>query len=137
MTGAAQHVAWQLRLGRSLLFNLGGEYYRVELRRLREVLPWAALDASDPVDASGWLGWVTVRGERLPVVDLNVLVHGEPTPRVLGSRILVLECQSRGVKKTVGALAGQVFAMALDENSGFAERFDPCDVLGSFLARMA
>jgi len=38
---------------------------------------------------------------------------------------------------TVGAIAGEVFAMAREENSTFAERFNPCDVLSSILSGLA
>jgi len=70
----------------------------------------------------------------VPVVDLNDLVMGTPTERRLGSRILLLDCATRGHTRTVGALAGEVFAMALEENSQFAEHFNPCDVLSSILS---
>jgi chemotaxis signal transduction protein len=123
-------------LGRSLLFALGGEYYRVELSRLKGVVAWADLEPSDS-DARGILGYLNLRGESIPVIDLNDLVHGEPTARLLGSRILLLECTSRGRTRTVGALAGEVFAMAREENSKFAERFNPCEVLSSILSGLA
>jgi chemotaxis signal transduction protein len=121
-------------IGRSLLFVLGGEYYRVELSRLKEVVAWAELEAAEE---RGVLGWLNLRGERVPVVDLNDLVHGTPTERLLGSRILILECASRGKMRTVGALAGEVFAMAREENLAYAERFNPCDVLSSILMGLA
>jgi chemotaxis-related protein WspB len=121
-------------LGRSLLFALGGEYYRVELSRLKGVVAWANLE---PSETRGILGYLNLRGESIPVVDLNDLVHGEPTARLLGSRILLLECTTRGRTRTVGAVAAEVFAMAREENSKFADRFDPCEVLSSILSGLA
>jgi hypothetical protein len=123
-------------LGRSLLFTIGTDYYRVELTHLKGVLPWAELT---PIENArhGLLGQLNLRGEAVPVVDLNEILHGEPTPRLLGSRILLVECTSRGKTVTIGALAGEVFAMAREENSAFAERFNPCDVLSSILAGLA
>ena len=115
---------------RSLLFALGGDYYRVELSRLKGVIAWAELK---PSETRGILGWLNLRGELVPVIDLNELVCGTPTPRLLGSRILLLECASRGRTRTVGALASEVFAMARDENARFAEHFNPCDILSSIL----
>jgi chemotaxis-related protein WspB len=131
MTPAAPSPSAQRH--RSLLFGLGDSYYRIELLRLKEVVPWVALD---PAEERGLLGWLTLRGERIPVVDLTQLVLGTPTEPRLGSRILILDCPSRGRQRTVGALAGQVFAMAQEENSAYAERFDPCDVLSSVLAAL-
>jgi len=121
----------QTRIGRSLLFSLGDGYYRIELSRLKAVVAWADLH---PSEDRGVLGWLNLRGEMVPVVDLNDLVMGTPTERRLGSRILLLDCATRGHTRTVGALAGEVFAMALEENSQFAEHFNPCDVLSSILS---
>jgi len=120
--------------GRSLLFALGDQYYRVELSRLKGVVAWAELS---PSENRGIAGWLNLRGEMVPVVDLNELVRGTPTERLLGSRILLLECVSRGKLRTVGALASEVFAMAREENSSFAEQFNPCDVLSSILLGLA
>jgi len=117
-------------IGRSLLFALGGEYYRVELARLKGVVAWAQLA---PSEHRGVDGWLNLRGEMIPIIDLSQLLYGTPTERRLGARILLLECSSRGQRKTVGAIASEVFAMARDENSSFAEHFDPCEVLSSIL----
>jgi chemotaxis signal transduction protein len=118
----------------SLLFALGEDYYRVELSRLKGVVAWAELQASEH---RGVLGWLNLRGELVPVVDLNDLVRGEPTLRTLGARILLLDCVSRGRSRTVGALASEVFAMASPEHLKFAEEFNPCDVLSSILLGLA
>jgi len=117
-------------IGRSLLFSLGDDYYRVELSRLKGVVAWAELQ---PTEDRGLLGWLNLRGELVPIVDLNEIIHGTPTPHLLGSRILLLECTSRGKPRTVGAVAGEVFAMAREENSQFAEHLNPCEVLSSIL----
>jgi len=127
---AAPTAPQATRLGRSLLFALGGQPYRVELWHLKGVVAWAKLE---PSENRGITGWLNLRGEMVPVVDLNELVHGTPTERLLGSRILLLECTSRGKLRTVGALASEVFAMASTENSRFAEQFNPCEVLSSIL----
>ena len=121
-------------LGRSLLFAIGGEYYRVQLSRLKGVVPWAELA---PSTERGLIGWLNLRGEMVPIIDLNQLLCGAPTERCLGSRILLLNCVSRGKSVTVGALAGEVYAMARDENSTFAEQFNPCEVLSSILSGLA
>ena len=117
-------------IGRSLLFSLGTDYYRVELSRLKGVVAWAELQ---PTEDRGLLGWLNLRGEMVPIVDLNEIIHGTPTERLLGSRILLLECTSRSKSRTVGAVAGEVFAMASEENSQFAEHLNPCEVLSSIL----
>ncbi len=125
-------------VGRSLLFGLGGTYYRIELMRLKGVFPWVALEAApDGTAKRGVVGYFNLRGEKIPVVDLNDVVHGEPTKHLLGSRILLLDCHSRGKTITVGAIAGEVFAMAREENSAFAERLNPCDVLSSIIMGLA
>jgi chemotaxis signal transduction protein len=131
---AAPATSTHSHIGRSLLFGLGDAYYRVELSHLKGVVAWAELQ---PSERHGVLGYLNLRGDLIPVIDLNDLVHGKPTPRNLGSRILLLECTSRGKAVTVGALAAEVFAMARDENSQFAEHFNPCEVLSSILAGLA
>lgn len=129
LAGAAQPAAGHAR--HSLLFGLGEGYCRIELARLKEVVAWASLEAAEE---RGVLGWLHLRGERIPVVDLNEIVLGTQTERCLGARIMILDCASRGRRRTVGVLASSVFAMAREENSQFAERFDPCEVLSAVLA---
>jgi len=131
-TKSASHV------GRSLLFGLGDAYYRVELVHVKGVYPWATLEeAPDGSVRRGVIGYLNLRGDKFPVVDLNEVVHGEPTKRLLGSRILLLDCVSRGKTVTIGAVAGEVFAMARDENSTFAERLNPCELLSSIVMGLA
>jgi chemotaxis signal transduction protein len=128
----------QSRVSRSLLFGLGDAYYRVELKHLKAVYPWARLeDVPEGGAKRGVVGFLNLRGEKIPVVDLNDVVHGEPTKPLLGSRILLLDCVSRGKTVTVGALASEVFAMARDENSTFAERLNPCELLSSIAMGLA
>jgi chemotaxis signal transduction protein len=131
MPTATPSTPQERHTNRSLLFGIGDAYYRVELSRLKGVFAWADLH---PSDHRGVLGLLNLRGDLIPVIDLNDIVHGKPTERRLGSRILLLECTSRGKPITIGALASEVFAMARDENSKFAEPLNPCDLLANILA---
>ena len=130
MIPAAQAVAAPRRT-QHLLFAVGDIRCSLELTRIGSVVPWAALA---PAEEDGVLGWLNLRGERIPVFDLQQQVLGDSTPRTLGSRILLVNCNGR----TVGALASEVFAIATDEDlaEGDVECLDPCEVLAALVARL-
>ena len=119
----------------SLMFMVGDMPCRIELTRLHRVAPWAALEPADDPDL---LGWLSLEWERIPVVDLAKLVLGQATPRQLGSRILVLPCTTAdGSTRLVGALAGEVFSLTRAEDEETTQRFDPCELMGALLQRLA
>jgi chemotaxis signal transduction protein len=120
----------------NLLFSLGGMPCRLELKRLRAVVPWATLQ---PSTAKGVLGNLDFRGEQLPVIDMELTLTGAAAQRSLGTRILVLDCKTKGGNtRTIGALVSEAFAITLDTRElAEVERFDPCDVLPSMLAGIA
>ena len=114
-----------------LLFAVGDIRCSLELTRIGSVVPWATLAAAEE---EGVLGWLNLRGERIPVFDLQQQVLGDATPCTLGSRILLVTCKGR----TIGALASEVFAIATEEDlaTGEVERLDPCEVLAALVGRL-
>ncbi len=114
-----------------LLFAVGDIRCYLELTAVGGVAPWVTLA---PAEEDGLLGWLNYHGERVPVVDMAQQILGEPTPRTLGARILLLECHGR----RVGALVSEAFAIGTDEDvaSSEMERLDPCEVLTGVLARL-
>ncbi len=130
--GGHTHVVVQTHHEASVLFTVGDEFCRIPLRRLHGIAPWAALEPSDDAEV---LGLLHLRGEIVPVVDLQQTVYGTPTPVEMGSRILLLMCaRPDGSSRLLGALASDVVAMARDDDE--AQLFDPCELLGSLLTRL-
>ena len=97
-----QEADWQ-----GLAFVLDGEELLAAMNELRELLPWP--EAVTPVPGThGWmLGLANVRGELLPVVDLQQFLGGDPT--VLDDRCRVLVIRNRG--NSTGLLVPAVIGM--------------------------
>ncbi len=97
-----REVDWQ-----GLAFEVGGEIFLAAMDELRELLPWPEAITPVPGTKPWMLGLANVRGELLPVVDLQQFLHGDPT--VIDSRCRVLVIRNRG--NSTGLLVPQVLGM--------------------------
>jgi chemotaxis signal transduction protein len=79
--------------------------WSVPLHRLHHLAGYATLTGT-PEDY--FLGWLAMRGEEVPVFDLNRVVCDQPTPEHFGSRIMVLKAAAESSMPYVGLLAGGV-----------------------------
>ena len=71
----------------ALRFALSSGVWSIPLHRLHHLAGYATL-AGEPEDY--FRGWLTMRGEQVPVFDLNLVVCDQPTPEHFGSRIMVV-----------------------------------------------
>ena len=97
-----REVDWQ-----GLAFMVGGETFLAAMDELRELLPWPEAITPVPGTKPWMLGLANVRGELLPVVDLQQFLYGEPT--AIDSRCRVLVIRNRG--NSTGLLVPQVLGM--------------------------
>jgi chemotaxis-related protein WspB len=86
-----------------LCFEVARQRFAVDCRGVEEVLPMLELRPLLP-DVRGVRGLASVRGAPLPVLDLGVLLAGEPCDDRLSTRVIVTII--RGVK--VGLVAERV-----------------------------
>jgi len=87
-------------------FVLGGAHLVIALSEVREILKDPPL--STVPGAKPWVkGIANVRGNLLPIMDMNGFISGAPTPLDKRSRVLVVE--SAGV--TSGLLVDEVLGM--------------------------
>ncbi len=91
------------RSGISLRFTLASGPASIPLHRLHHLAGYATLtgDADDY-----FLGWLSMRGEPVPVFDLNRVACDQPTPEHFGSRIMVVRAGTESPTPYVGLLAG-------------------------------
>jgi len=103
----------------SLRFTLASGPASIPLHRLHHLAGYATLtgDADDY-----FLGWLAMRGEPVPVFDLNRVVCDQPTPEHFGSRIMVLRAGAESPTPYVGLLAGGITDTIAD--SATAEPLD-------------
>ncbi|WP_279478772.1 chemotaxis protein CheW [Aureimonas sp. SK2] len=103
--GAEEEAAREI-----LTFRLGDETFGIRVAHVREVLdykPIARISNAPPL----LLGMIDVRGSGVPVVDLKAKLRmrsfgdGEPTT---DSRIVVLDFEAGGVRRTVAVIADTV-----------------------------
>lgn len=104
----------------ALRFALSFGIWSIPLHRLHHLAGYATL-AGEPEDY--FLGWLTMRGEQVPVFDLNLVVCDQPTPEHFGSRIMVLKAGSEAPTPYIGLLAGGVTDTVV-LNAGSIERLD-------------
>ncbi len=97
-----QEADWQ-----GLAFMLDGEELLAAMNELRELLPWPEAVTPVPGTQSWMLGLANVRGELLPVVDLQQFVGGDPTP--IDDRCRILVIRNRG--NSTGLLVPVVLGM--------------------------
>ena len=87
---AAQETSADSDLGEeSLVFRLGGDRYRLPVRCIREVQPFAAYTRL-PGTPSFVVGLVNMRGRLLTVLDIRPLLNLTPAPPQPGASLLIL-----------------------------------------------
>jgi len=89
----------------ALRFALSSGGRSIPLHRLHHLAGYATL-TGDPEDY--FLGWLALRGEQVPVFDLNLVVCDQPTPEQFGSRIMVLRADPGSPAEHIGLLAAGV-----------------------------
>jgi chemotaxis signal transduction protein len=94
-----------IRRGLALRFALSSGTWSIPLHRLDHLAGYATL-TGEPEDY--FLGWLTMRGEQVPVFDLNLVVCDQPTPQHFGSRIMVLNAAPGSAARHIGLLAAGV-----------------------------
>ena len=127
-----------------LLFRVGAEPWAIAAFEVREVVPLVAIQAidgrclgrtSDNLSGSsaGLMGLMTYRSETIPVVDVMMLLSGQPAEQTLDTRIVIVNCDrstgssssdsaDRWPRKCVGLIVKQANETA---------RLAPVDVLVS------
>lgn len=111
-----------------LLVTLAGRRYAVPSASVEEVVPrtrLAPVDGASPCVA----GLMDHRGSLLPVIDGSMLLHGQPSPALLGSRIVVMSVPAPRRDGTTavarfGLLCDLVTERAALETEGGAWRSD-------------
>ncbi len=91
-----------------LRFRIGGDWYGLDSRQVREVIPHVPLRVC-PGAPAYVAGLFNYRGQVVPVVDLCRLMGGAPpTPRLSTRIMIVTYTGQQGVPRTLGLLAEAV-----------------------------
>jgi chemotaxis signal transduction protein len=88
------------RVGLRLALDSGA--CSIPLHRVHHLAGYATL-SGEPEDY--FCGWLSFRGETVPVFDLNRIVCDQPTPERFGSRIIILRAAAGSPEPFVGLLA--------------------------------
>jgi chemotaxis signal transduction protein len=104
----------------ALRFALSSGIWSIPLHRLHHLAGFATL-AGKPEDY--FLGWLMMRGEQVPVFDLNLVVCDQPTPEHFGSRIMVIKTAPEAPTAYIGLLAAGVTDTVV-LNAASIERLD-------------
>ncbi len=100
-----------------LTFFVRGEEYAIALRRVREVLTYDAITRI-PHTPPAIRGVTNVRGAVVPVIDLAVKFHGNPTVADTRTCVVLVETIIDGSPTLLGLITeaiGQVLALTNDE----------------------
>jgi chemotaxis signal transduction protein len=109
-----------VRSGVALRFALSSGVWSIPLHCLHHLAGYAALTGT-PEDY--FLGWLAMRGEQVPVFDLNRVVCDQPTPEHFGSRIMVLKAGPESPSPYLGLLAAGV-TDTVSPDAASVEQFD-------------
>lgn len=102
-----------------LLFQVGGDRYALDARRVVEVIPLLQLQRI-PRAPKGVAGFFNYRGRPLPAVDLSELLLGQPASQRLSTRILVVEMpDGQGTARQVGLIAEHATDLVRNEAADF------------------
>jgi len=91
-----------------LLFELSGKPYSIDVSQVLEVLPVVPLE---PVTGSPEYmnGLLQYRGSAVPVIDLRRLIAGQPAPKKLSTRIIIIDASKNGsTKRPLGLICEKV-----------------------------
>lgn len=90
-----------------LTFQLGGDMYAVGTGCVREIIEYDAV-TSVPMLPPSIRGVINLRGAAVPVMDLGVRFHGQPTEVTRRSCIVVLEVQGGQRTQVLGVVVDAV-----------------------------
>jgi len=79
-----------------LVIKLGPDRYAIDAESVVEVLPLVRLK-SIPSAPVGVVGMMNFRGSAIPVMDLNIIAFGAPTPVRLMTRIVVVRYREHDI----------------------------------------
>ena len=96
--------------GLALRVELASGLFSIPLQRVHHLSAYATLTPNPDPDLAAepdpyFLGWLMLRGDWVPVFDLNRIVCDQPTPEHFGSRIIVLPTNSPAPTPYIGLLA--------------------------------
>jgi len=115
--------------GMALRLSLGSGLFSVPIHRVYHLAGYATL-TGDPDDY--FQGWLTFRGNPVPVFDLNRIVCDQPTPEHFGSRILLIKVAPESLTAYLGLLAGGITDTIAAETASEAPSAEMLD-LDSYL----
>jgi len=90
-----------------LTFTLDGELFALDIFSVREVLEYTTITRV-PRAPEFMRGIINVRGNAVPVVDLNKKFGKEATQRTINTSIIIVEVELDGEAAIIGALADSV-----------------------------
>ena len=104
-----------------LLIRLGADRYAIDAEAVVEVLPIVRLK-SIPSAPAGVVGMMSYRGSAMPVMDLNIIAFGTPTPERIMTRIVVVRYRQHDIGSETalfGLLIPEVLQTAHFDATGF------------------
>ncbi len=90
-----------------LTFQLGGEVFALDVRKVREVLDYTNVTRI-PKTPEFMRGVINLRGGVVPVVDLRLSFGMSPTEKTVNTCIIVVEVAIEEETAVIGALADSV-----------------------------
>jgi chemotaxis signal transduction protein len=88
--------------GNALRFRLHSGACSLPLLRVHHIAAFATLSG---VPDEYFLGWLRFHGDWVPVFDLDRVVHEQPSPATLGTRIILIAADEKAPVRLIGLLA--------------------------------
>lgn len=103
-----------------LQFNIAGDHFVVPVASVEEVTPLVKLHEMGKAD-DAIAGLMDYRGNRVPVVDMSMLIRGELCRRAMNTRIIVVHCHDTLFNGLAGLLAENVMDLVEIDDDQFED----------------
>lgn len=100
-------------------FEIAGDHFVVPVDRVEEVTPLVKVHelGKGPGPVAGLMDY---RGNKVPVLDLSLLIRGKASRRAMSSRIIVVRCDGKLFNGLAGLLAENVLDLVAIAEEEFA-----------------
>jgi len=91
-----------------LMFYIGGKKYAIDAKTIKEIIPIVKIE-SIAEDSDNIFGYINYRGTMIPVIDLALKLTGNPSKKLLSTRIIIINTGSSLIDNTlIGMIAEKV-----------------------------
>ena len=99
-----------------VVFHIGPNAYSVDASKIAEIVPLLPVKKTDG-SADYFAGLLDYRGVSVPVIDLSLLITGQPAAARFSTRIMILNVQAKKRQELLGLIAERITTMTHNQTA--------------------